>query len=853
MRKIAITVIIGSLLFISPALAAWDGQPYDPGETLDPECAPTTANCTVASSTLQAVYNATGGNTILTTDNRDLTFTLADTATDPNLVINLAGQGDFIIKDNGTAFVTFGDDGSTTFANNISVNGGTVTSSGALTLDSAAATALNLGTGASAKTITLGNTTGATALNLQAGSGGLNLTGNVSINSFSGLLKSTTGLVSVATAGADYPGLASTNSFSGANTFTATSSFSATTNFTATTTLAGSIVLHTPTSTKTYISSDTNAARGAMLQKAKQDATASSTIYVGPGFYDTNNLLKNGVNYYFEPGAVVYFTGSGAAIFDDSSNGTNGAATSTIGGYGQFIYAGNSGTNDHAAFSITNAASSVTVSAERIRSVSTGSPNASAIVVGSGAQFTAHVTRDISAWDYDAVVTDGNTTLYADTIMGGEGGGTGSGIEVPCGNLYVKARVFDALAEGALDMTGCGGTPARVTLEVGLYPHGISNGSGSDDLKILGGVMRGTYPLYHTGGGTTYVSGAQLIPDSTIAPVTTTGNGLTLNSITTSSSTTYSIEGSGTVSCSSCQLDKLVQPTVTITGNLQVGANFGIATSSPWRTLSVTGTVGFDGLTGSTGAGSLCLSSSKQVVYNSASDACLSSTRATKHDIAALELAGLETLAGLEPVSFVYNEGDGRTRYGFIAEDTAEVDDNLATHDGEGKISGIDDRAILALVVRAVQEQEQRWGGALSEVGLTTLAEEISHESSNKSAREYVLEKVKAGLRPVADFVSARVTAIQAYFEKVHTNELCLRREDGTEKCLRAEDFDNPSADGGGTTPVSVTPVTSEPVVPVTPITPEPEILPAPTSTPESELVEEIESETLAATSTDGI
>ncbi len=64
----------------------------------------------------------------------------------------------------------------------------------------------------------------------------------------------------------------------------------------------------------------------------------------------------------------------------------------------------------------------------------------------------------------------------------------------------------------------------------------------------------------------------------------------------------------------------------------------GVASTTPWRTLSVTGTVGFDGLTGATGAGSLCLDSNKQVVYNSASDACLSSTRATKHEISPLVL-----------------------------------------------------------------------------------------------------------------------------------------------------------------------------------------------------------------------
>lgn len=130
----------------------------------------------------------------------------------------------------------------------------------------------------------------------------------------------------------------------------------------------------------------------------------------------------------------------------------------------------------------------------------------------------------------------------------------------------------------------------------------------------------------------------------------------------------------------------------------------GVASTSPWRTLSVTGTVGFDGLTGSTGAGSLCLDSNKQVVYNSASDNCLSSTRATKHDIAPLSLDDLRIVQALQPVSFVYNQGDDRTRYGFIAEDTAAVDAHLATYDASGTVSGIDDRSIIAILVAALKD-----------------------------------------------------------------------------------------------------------------------------------------------------
>lgn len=138
---------------------------------------------------------------------------------------------------------------------------------------------------------------------------------------------------------------------------------------------------------------------------------------------------------------------------------------------------------------------------------------------------------------------------------------------------------------------------------------------------------------------------------------------------------------------------------------IDASGNVGIGTSSPWRTLAVTGTVGFDGLTGATGAGSLCLDSNKQVVYNSGTDACLSSLRATKHDITELMLSGTELIAALSPVSFVYNNDASSTvRYGFIAEDAAAVDPRFATRDAAGKLSGIDDRGVIAALVKALQE-----------------------------------------------------------------------------------------------------------------------------------------------------
>jgi hypothetical protein len=79
--------------------------------------------------------------------------------------------------------------------------------------------------------------------------------------------------------------------------------------------------------------------------------------------------------------------------------------------------------------------------------------------------------------------------------------------------------------------------------------------------------------------------------------------------------------------------------------------------------------------------------------------------RSTKHDINDLMLSGTSTVAALVPVSFVYNNDASSTvRYGFIAEDTAAVDSHLGTYDQTEKLSGVDDRAILSIIIRSLQE-----------------------------------------------------------------------------------------------------------------------------------------------------
>src|SRR5689334_5216224 len=78
------------------------------------------------------------------------------------------------------------------------------------------------------------------------------------------------------------------------------------------------------------------------LGAAKAAAVSGDTIVVGPGTYIENDLLKDGVNWFFAPGAIVTYSSPALqansndilyGIFDDRSSGP---VQCTIGGHGSF-------------------------------------------------------------------------------------------------------------------------------------------------------------------------------------------------------------------------------------------------------------------------------------------------------------------------------------------------------------------------------------------------------------------------------------------------------------------------------------------------------------------------------------
>ena len=137
------------------------------------------------------------------------------------------------------------------------------------------------------------------------------------------------------------------------------------------------------------------------------------------------------------------------------------------------------------------------------------------------------------------------------------------------------------------------------------------------------------------------------------------------------------------------------------------GGNVGIATTSPWRTLDVNGTVGFKGLTNDTAdSKTLCLTANNEVVSNSGST-CITSSQRFKNSISSLDDAsGLAEILKLDPVSFHYNDNVGipGEQVGFIAEQVQQVDPRLVVLDASGTPFTVRYEQLTSILAKAVQQ-----------------------------------------------------------------------------------------------------------------------------------------------------
>ena len=205
------------------------------------------------------------------------------------------------------------------------------------------------------------------------------------------------------------------------------------------------------------------------LAEAKTTAVTGDTIVVFPGTYDERNLLKDGVNWYFYPGAKITTTAavSGAIWDDGASYGSNAAVTCKILGYGEFSN-GSTVNNPAAAFNISNSSTVLTVECVLVGNTSSGT---AAIGLFNGT--TSFLIRDkiLPAAGSAIELSNGTHTVNVKTIT------AGTGIIHNAGNLDITFQtmtvtgyaVLQSSSSGNLTLNGStisGGTSLATCLEL---------------------------------------------------------------------------------------------------------------------------------------------------------------------------------------------------------------------------------------------------------------------------------------------------------------------------------------------------------------------------------------------------
>ncbi len=130
----------------------------------------------------------------------------------------------------------------------------------------------------------------------------------------------------------------------------------------------------------------------------------------------------------------------------------------------------------------------------------------------------------------------------------------------------------------------------------------------------------------------------------------------------------------------------------------------GVGTTSPWRTLSVSGTVAFSGLTTSVTGNGVCVTTGGEIT-NAGAAFCVPSALQFKKDISDITSEkAKEILLGIKPVQFTRKDNNQK-RFGFIADWSEKLDKRLIEYkNGVGEIWSFDYMGYTSVITKFVQD-----------------------------------------------------------------------------------------------------------------------------------------------------
>lgn len=294
-----------------------------------------------------------------------------------------------------------------------------------------------------------------------------------------------------------------------------------------------------------------------------------------------------------------------------------------------------------------------------------------------------------------------------------------------------------------------------------------------------------------TSPGTTFdVRGSSAALSSSASGIGFIGTGMSKLQIGYDTSTTHGYAWLAATKDSGTWSDVVFNPTGT--------GRVGVASTTPWKTFSVTGTVAFDGLTSDTADSKvLCLTSTNEVVAN-AGTSCITSSQRFKNTIEPLATSsGLAEVLQLNPVSFQYNSDIGitGTQVGFIAEQVQRVDPRLVVLDASSTPFTVRYEQLTSILAKAIQE-----------IGTISGA---------------FRDNLVAWLGDAGNGVHQFFADI-GNFHTVNTDNLCVKKSDGSSICVTGDQLasavaggvsTNSSASGGPSGSVDVSSTSTTPPV----------------------------------------
>lgn len=285
------------------------------------------------------------------------------------------------------------------------------------------------------------------------------------------------------------------------------------------------------------------------ITAAKNAASSGDTIEVRPGTYNEYNLVKNGINYYFHPGARVVYTGTPSLSFLPAIFGAAEAdtvATFGVYGHGDFVWDGAGGAGYVAYWQASN--SVVRIHANNIES--TGS-DLFGCDTGTGVDIIMTARKGTSTGDafYTALGGDGNVTMEID--------------QIDAGASLMIAEGSGGLITLKFDRCTCVRIGTCTAGEVILSGRDVLYSTDAAGLSHEGGVCR----LIHL-----RVEGT----DTDSVPISVSSSGLVIENchIIAGSSATESIQSSAPqdVVCFGSYANKVPGSDISIQGNLTVGS-----------------------------------------------------------------------------------------------------------------------------------------------------------------------------------------------------------------------------------------------------------------------------------------